>query len=74
MSSFNNNICCTPARPDKKTIIPFKIKNSEKQFNKNAIVIPGGNSIIGTNSPIIPEDGEGPEKNKAERKVKKNGY
>ena len=69
MSSFNNNICCTPARPDKKTIIPFKIKNSEKQFNKNAIVIPGGNSIIGTNSPIIPEDGEGPI-----RKIKINPY
>ena len=69
MSYLKDNICCTPTRTEKKSIVHFKIKSSESQINKSAIEVPGGSSIIGTNSPLIFEDDEGPA-----RKIKIKPY
>lgn len=69
MSYLKDNVCCTPIRTEKKSIVPFKITKSERQINKSAVEIPGGNSIIGTNSPLIFEDDEGPA-----RKIKIKPY
>lgn len=55
--------CCSPSRPVGSTQSPatdVAICKGDNSDNSDRIEIPGGRALIGTNSPVIAVDGEGP--------------
>lgn len=52
--------CCTPAR-DGAQVLQNRENPTGKTVNDDgAINVPGGTALVGTNTPQIPDDGEGP--------------
>ena len=54
------NKCCVPQRPDSDRVGNPKINGAKLQVANDAVLVPGGKTIVGTNSPEIPDDGESP--------------
>lgn len=53
--------CCTPpANRTRATADPLVLPEQGLQYQVNAVPVPGGSSLIGTNQPGILNDGEGP--------------
>ncbi|MXQ07412.1 SUMF1/EgtB/PvdO family nonheme iron enzyme [Alphaproteobacteria bacterium GH1-50] len=54
--------CCTPARDgkDAPTSAPAPLVGKGESEAPTAIRIPGGEALLGTKSPVFPQDGEGP--------------
>ena len=51
--------CCSPAR-DGQSITPLTCSEKHGLYDGILCDIPGGNSVIGTNNPLIKQDGEAP--------------
>ncbi|MEO0694342.1 MAG: SUMF1/EgtB/PvdO family nonheme iron enzyme, partial [Pseudomonadota bacterium] len=52
--------CCTPPRGESApNAAPPQLRRA-RRVAENAVHIPGGQAIIGTNTPRIPNDGESP--------------
>ncbi len=52
--------CCAPTSNAKPAHAKQDMENGERRVPKNAVAISGGASLVGTASPKISEDGEGP--------------
>ena len=52
--------CCSPIPDAKPTHMGRDVEHGGRRVAKNAVAISGGVSLVGTASPIISEDGEGP--------------
>lgn len=56
--------CCVPrvpALPSAKGIIP-DVTVADRGFTSRFISVPGGRACVGTDTPLIPDDGEGPQR------------
>ncbi|WP_298859477.1 formylglycine-generating enzyme family protein [uncultured Sulfitobacter sp.] len=54
--------CCTPSRSEtvKQTIAPKPAPRSASDFLHESVEITGGTALVGTNNPLVADDGEGP--------------
>lgn len=54
--------CCTPSRGGEATqgVVPLLGARSQEDFGTDSVDITGGFALIGTDTPCIPMDGEGP--------------
>lgn len=52
--------CCTPARKGSPCEAEFDTARRRTGAFSDTVVIPGGTSLVGTNAPQIPDDGESP--------------
>lgn len=52
--------CCTPARAGSLTLTQAEFERSGGRSYAEIVEIPGGTATVGTRSPQIPDDGEGP--------------
>ena len=57
--------CCTPSRIENSSAPALASISSKGRFYpQTAIEIPSGKALVGTNTPLIPDDGEGPVRRK----------
>jgi|GEM_PF-4978571 len=61
--------CCTPSRAGKseRQVETPPLKVGETCVVQDAVTVPKGSALIGTKTPLIPNDGEGPLRRKAVR-------
>ena len=61
--------CCTPSRAGKseRQVETPPLKVGETCVVQDAVTVPKGSALIGTKTPLIPDDGEGPLRRKAVR-------
>ena len=52
--------CCAPSAPHKSKPIAPPCSTAKRRLPADAKPIPGGTALVGTNTPQIPDDGEGP--------------
>ena len=52
--------CCTPARNETRDAEKVNITSRRHCVANDAVKIPGGTALVGTNTPQIPDDGESP--------------
>jgi formylglycine-generating enzyme required for sulfatase activity len=52
--------CCTPPRDGSLEPLPSSAKSGEGRRDVDAVNVPGGSALVGTDAPQIPDDGEGP--------------
>ncbi len=58
--------CCSPRREVDGTVVAPRLSScANEQASFATVLIPGGHGFLGTNSPKIPDDGEGPFRKKA---------
>ena len=53
-------ICCAPARNETRDAEKVNITSRRHYVANDAVKIPGGTALVGTNTPQIPDDGESP--------------
>ena len=52
--------CCAPARNETRDGEKVNITSRRHCVANDAVKIPGGTALVGTNTPQIPDDGESP--------------
>lgn len=52
--------CCTPSRGEPAGEVQVSMSAGSAQIIQKTVPIPEGTALLGTNSPLIPADGEGP--------------
>ena len=52
--------CCAPARNETRNAEKVNITSRRHYVANDAVKIPGGTALVGTNRPQIPDDGESP--------------
>ena len=62
--SVEPKTCCTPTRGDTVDLDHVPIAAGEARIVQEAVSIPGGTALVGTKTPLIPDDGEGPSRRK----------
>lgn len=60
-------LCCTPSRGAPEGQAPQRIEVGPVRKVQDAVSVPGGTAIIGTKTPFIADDGEGPLRRKKVR-------